>query len=560
DLEKLELYLRENPLKSIEDLLKLEDIIAYLEKEEPLVPDNSIDTVVSNCVLNLVKTEEKEQLFKEIYRVLKPEGRAVISDIVADEDVPVSLKRDPQLWSGCISGAMREDEFIYAFIKAGFNSVRILKYEKEPWQVVDGIEFRSITVEAYKGIEGECIDAGHAVIYLGPFKKVEDFEGHIFELGKRVAVCERTFQNLNQFYKDHFIFIKPSKELPKKPFPCGEKIMYPSPKTTKEGVWKDYRDKACCPTEFTPFQETLNKLGHTLVKRKIEIIQFNVGYLCNESCIHCHISASKSGKIMPESILEVSIELVKRNPNLKVDITGGAPELHPQIEKFITAIAPYASEVYFRTNLTALNSKKNLLPLFKSYNIKVIASFPDLNEGKTNFIRGNGFYKRAVEAVSSLSKEGLGREIPIYIMINPCDLSIGKTDEAIKERYEKFFQSLKIKLSGIFVLNNFPIGRFREYLEKEGKLYEYYKLLYANFNPNTLYGLMCLNMVNISPSGELFECDFNQALGLKLDTPSNIYELLEMGLTFLEGKKIYIGDHCYGCTALSGSSCFGSLT
>ncbi|MFN4196676.1 MAG: DUF3641 domain-containing protein [Caldimicrobium sp.] len=560
DLEKVELYLKENPIKTLEDFLKFEDYIAYLEKEEPLIPDNSIDTVVSNCVLNLVKTEEKEQLFKEIYRVLKPGGRAVISDIVADEDVPEPLKRDPHLWSGCISGALREDELIYAFIKAGFNSVRILKYEKEPWQVIDDIEFRSITVEAFKGKKGECIDGGHAVIYTGPFKRVEDAEGHLFELGKRIAVCERTFQNLKEFYKEHFIFIEPTKEVLKKPFPCGEKIIYRSPKSTKEGLWIDYREQDCCPSEFIPFQETLKNLDQTLVKGKIEIIQFNVGYLCNERCLHCHISASNSGKVMPESIVEASIELIKKYPHLKVDITGGAPELHPQIEKFLNGIAPYASEIFFRTNITALNSKRTLLRLFKSYNIKVIASFPDLSEEKTNFIRGNGFYKRALEVLTSLSKEGLGRDIPLYIIINPCELSLGPKEEEVKENYKRFFQALEINLSGIFVLNNFPIGRFKEYLEKEGKLKDYYKLLYENFNSNTLKRLMCLRMVNISPDGELFDCDFNQALGLKIDGPSNIFDLFEKGLSSLEGNTIKIGDHCYGCTALGGSSCFGSLT
>ncbi|MFN3406768.1 MAG: DUF3641 domain-containing protein, partial [Caldimicrobium sp.] len=473
---------------------------------------------------------------------------------------PEPLKRDPHLWSGCISGAMREDEFIDAFIKAGFSSVRILKYEKEPWQVIDGIEFRSITVEAFKGKKGECIDAGHAVIYMGPFKQVEDAEGHIFELGKRIAVCERTFKNLKQFYKEHFIFIEPAKEVPKKPFPCGEKIIYRSPKITKKGIWIDYRGENCCSTDFISFQETLKNLGQSLVKGKIEIIQFNVGYLCNESCLHCHISASRSGKVMPEPILEASIELIKKHPHLKVDITGGAPELHPQIEKFLSGIAPYASEIFFRTNITALNSKRNLLQLFKSYNIKVIASFPDLSEEKTNFIRRNGFYKRALESLTSLAKEGLGRDIPLYIIINPCELSLGPKEEEIKENFERFFQALKINLSGIFVLNNFPIGRFKEYLEKEGKLNDYYKLLYANFNANTLKKLMCLHMVNISPEGELFDCDFNQALRLKIDKPSNIFELLEKGLSPLEGKTIKIGDHCYGCTALRGSSCFGSLT
>lgn len=141
DLERLDSFLKENPIKYSEDLIKLESFITYLETNEPLIPDNSIDTVVSNCVLNLVKTEDKGILFQEIYRVLKPHGRAVISDIVSDREVPEYLRIDPDLWAGCISGAMKEDRFIDAFIKAGFVSVRILNYEKNPWKVIEGIVF-----------------------------------------------------------------------------------------------------------------------------------------------------------------------------------------------------------------------------------------------------------------------------------------------------------------------------------------------------------------------------------------------------------------------------------
>jgi arsenite methyltransferase len=164
DLEKVEAYLQANPIKTAEDLIIFENYVKELEEKEPLIPDESVDTVVSNCVLNLVKPEDKDRLFSEIYRVLKVGGRAVISDIVSDEDVPPHLQEDPELWSGCIAGALREDKFIQAFLKAGFSSVRVLKWEEKPWQVIEGIEFRSITIEAIKGEKGHCIDAGQAVI------------------------------------------------------------------------------------------------------------------------------------------------------------------------------------------------------------------------------------------------------------------------------------------------------------------------------------------------------------------------------------------------------------
>jgi arsenite methyltransferase len=150
--------------------------------------------VVSNCVLNLVGESEKPGLFAEIFRVLKKGGRAVISDIVADEDVPQHLKDNAELWSGCISGALTEDGFLRAFEEAGFYGIRILKRDERPWQTVDGIEFRSLTLEAFKGKQGPCLERMQAVLYLGPFKSVVDDDGHTLHRGERMAVCDKTFK------------------------------------------------------------------------------------------------------------------------------------------------------------------------------------------------------------------------------------------------------------------------------------------------------------------------------------------------------------------------------
>jgi ubiquinone/menaquinone biosynthesis C-methylase UbiE len=149
-LDKIESWLKNNPISSLTELIAFESECDRLREEETLIKDKSIDIVVSNCVLNLVKPDDKKQLFNEIYRVLKSEGKAVISDIICDRDVPLAMIKDPELWSGCISGAFREDKFIKMFENAGFKQVEILAKQSEPWQVVNGIEFRSLTVKAYK--------------------------------------------------------------------------------------------------------------------------------------------------------------------------------------------------------------------------------------------------------------------------------------------------------------------------------------------------------------------------------------------------------------------------
>ncbi|MDA1259667.1 MAG: methyltransferase domain-containing protein [Planctomycetota bacterium] len=169
-----------------------------MRAEEPMIADDAMDAVVSNCVLNLVAPALKPQLFTEVFRVLKRGGRAVISDIVADREVPLELQHDPELWSGCISGALEERAFLRAFEAAGFHGVQIVARQAEPWQVVEGIEFRSLTVAAYKGKQGPCLDEGHSVIYRGPFAHASDDDGHLFERGVRTPVCAKTFALLGR--------------------------------------------------------------------------------------------------------------------------------------------------------------------------------------------------------------------------------------------------------------------------------------------------------------------------------------------------------------------------
>ncbi|OUC13732.1 MAG: methyltransferase [Alkalinema sp. CACIAM 70d] len=217
NLDPLQAWLNQHPVTSIADLTALEAESERLRREEPLIASNSVDVVVSNCVLNLVKPQDKTQLFEEIYRVLKRGGRAVISDIVCDEPPTENILNDPDLWSGCIAGAFLESEFLQRFEAAGFYGVEILARQEEPWQVIDGIEFRSLTVQAYKGKEGPCFDRNQAVIYKGPWKAVQDDDGHTLLRGERMAVCEKTFNlytDPNGPYAQDFIPVLPQTDVP----------------------------------------------------------------------------------------------------------------------------------------------------------------------------------------------------------------------------------------------------------------------------------------------------------------------------------------------------------
>ncbi len=215
DVEAQERWLAAHPINSGTDLVVFENWRSEQRARTPLISDASVDVVMSNCVLNLVDEAHRQQLIREIYRVLKPGGRAAISDIVSDESVPAHLKADATLWSGCISGAFQEQEFLRAFTDAGFLAVGYDKWDPKPWQVVEGIEFRSVTLTAVKGATGPCLDYGHAVIYRGPYAEVRDDEDHRFPRGERMAVCERTYVFLTEGpYRDDFIGVSPAAREP----------------------------------------------------------------------------------------------------------------------------------------------------------------------------------------------------------------------------------------------------------------------------------------------------------------------------------------------------------
>ncbi len=252
DLDLLDRALSDRPIATAEDFLALEELTSELRQTRPLVADDSVDVVVSNCVLNLVATSEKRRMFLEIHRTLRRGGRAVISDIVCDEPVPEELQRDPDLWTGCISGAMTEDGFLAAFEDAGFYGIRILERQGSPWRTVEGIEFRSLTVEAFKGKEGPCFERQQSVVYRGPFKEVLDDDDHRMERGKRYAVCDKTYQLYRQEpYAQYFELVEPRQPISLEeaaPFDCSRTPIR-HPRETKGMEYDATTDEqACCLT------------------------------------------------------------------------------------------------------------------------------------------------------------------------------------------------------------------------------------------------------------------------------------------------------------------------
>ena len=236
DLELLDRQLQRNPITNAAAFLAVDELAEELRCKQPLIASDSVDVVVSNCVLNLVEPRLKGQLFDEIFRVLKKGGHAVICDIVSDEEVPEEMQNDPELWSGCISGALTEEGFIAGFERAGFYGIQILKRDAQPWRTVQGIQFRPVTIEAFKGKQGACFERNQAVIYRGPFKEVLDDDNHRMERSKRYAVCDKTYNLYKKApYREFFEFVDPIVDIPlsdAKPFDCSRTSLR-HPKETK---------------------------------------------------------------------------------------------------------------------------------------------------------------------------------------------------------------------------------------------------------------------------------------------------------------------------------------
>ncbi|MEV0238000.1 methyltransferase domain-containing protein [Nonomuraea sp. NPDC050786] len=226
DLEFLDAHLARHPVRSHDDLTKLVDLSDRLRRDSPLVPDESIDVVISNCVLNLVAPDRKQDMFHEIARVLRGGGRAIISDIVSDIDVPAAMQADPDLWSGCYSGALQEERFLDGFIQAGLTGLTILKREARPWETVGDVEFRSVTIAAYKPLSPPPPVSGPAAIYRGPFATVTTDTGLHLHRGQVVPVSPQHLPAITSgAYFEHIMMLESEA-------PASERTAHPSDNAT----------------------------------------------------------------------------------------------------------------------------------------------------------------------------------------------------------------------------------------------------------------------------------------------------------------------------------------
>jgi radical SAM/Cys-rich protein len=303
-----------------------------------------------------------------------------------------------------------------------------------------------------------------------------------------------------------------------------------------------------------------------LNRARLETLQVNLGYKCNQSCLHCHVNAGPNRtEMMDEATLALVPQVLATRGIATLDLTGGAPELHPGFRALVRTARAQGVRVIDRCNLTILfePGQDDLAPFLAEQKVDVVASLPCYSAANVDRQRGEGVFDKSIAALQQLNSLGYGQAgsgLVLDLVYNPQGASLPPNQQTLQADYKReLFEHFGIVFNQLFALTNMPIQRFGSTLVSKGTFDDYMQLLQGSFHPDNMAGVMCRSLVSVDWQGWLSDCDFNQQLGLPLGTSGirrHLRDLLRIGL---QGQPIHVAGHCYGCTAGQGSSCGGAL-
>lgn len=313
------------------------------------------------------------------------------------------------------------------------------------------------------------------------------------------------------------------------------------------------------------FKDRLKQNGFAALSPvKPEIFQVNVGYMCNQTCKHCHVDAGPHRKEkMSVDVMKLCLEKIEEFETDIVDITGGAPEMNEDFRWFVRELRKTkVREIIVRSNLTIIVSNPKFMDLpefFAENNIRVVSSLPYYQASKTDRQRGNGVFDKSIRALKLLNDAGYGRKFVLDLVYNPGGAFLpGNQSELERDFKHALWKEHGIVFNNLLALTNLPINRFLEYLIESGNYEEYMEKLISSFNPAAIDGLMCKNTLSVDYLGNVYDCDFNQMLNIPIHKNGKKH-LSELSLNDLMDREIQVAEHCFGCTAGAGSSCQGTL-
>ncbi len=313
-----------------------------------------------------------------------------------------------------------------------------------------------------------------------------------------------------------------------------------------------------------------NKIAETnqfpLTPNKLEILQINLGYMCNQVCEHCHVDAGPDRKeIMTRNTMLQCLEVIKKTGAHTLDLTGGAPEMNPEFRWFVEEASKAGIKDFIvRSNLTIIRANKTYhdLPLFfKKHNVHVVSSMPHWTQGKTDKQRGDGVFDKSIKALQELNAVGYGMpdsSLRLDLVYNPSGAFLPGDQKGLEVDFKKaLLKDFNIRFHNLFAITNLPISRFLDYLIASDNYEDYMYALVDAYNPEAVKSVMCTNTISVSWDGWLYDCDFNQMLELKV--ASKVKHISDYHEELLQNRKIITSQHCYGCTAGAGSSCQGTV-
>ncbi|QOR75014.1 MAG: arsenosugar biosynthesis radical SAM protein ArsS [Thermoflavifilum sp.] len=321
------------------------------------------------------------------------------------------------------------------------------------------------------------------------------------------------------------------------------------------------------PDRIPAFQDKLRDHGQWPLRATgIEILQINVGKMCNQTCKHCHVDAGPDRReVMTRETMQYCVDVVKAHHIPIVDITGGAPEMNPHFRWLVEALSPLGVHLMVRCNLTIILANKryhDLPEFYKTHRMEVIASLPFYAADRTDRQRGEGVFAHSIEALRMLNEVGYGYPdtgLQLHLVYNPAGAFLPPSQAQLQQEYQQvLWERYGIRFNQLFVITNMPISRYLEYLLATGNYETYMQKLVQAFNPAAISGLMCRNTLSVSWDGYLYDCDFNQMLDIPVQ-PEERRHIHQFRADLLSHRAIRVHQHCYGCTAGAGSSCGGQI-
>ena len=573
-LEVAERYQQEQAERFGFEESNVEFRLGYIEDLEAIgIEDESIDLVVSNCVVNL--SPFKELVMNEVYRVLKPGGELYFSDVYASRRLPDELRDDPVLHSECLGGATYAEDFRQLMRRAGWPHV--VWTVDDPMYVGDlAIEtrvgftsFRSRTIRAIKcdGLEETEEDYGQHATYLGGMPEMPryfDFDSELrFVKGKPRAVSGNTARMLEASRYGKYFEVSPAR-LHRGAFNAERAQQAFEVRKGKRVVDLKMLEDAYDRADYLTFEERVGQPSLLQTCDHQTTMQVNITYACNLACRHCYLECTpQKTEAMSHETLEKCLEAFKAGGFKTMDITGGSPELHPDFEWFLRESAKLG-DVIVRTNLTLEQQPEyaHYLDVFAEVGPQVVASLPFYDPRGTESQRGSRVFERAIASIRELNKRGYGQgsDLKLHRVYNVAGPFLPLPQDMIESIYHTVLERDQgVKFDHLFAFNNWACGRFAADLLDMGMFDDYLALLADNFNAMAITRLMCRDMVNIDYDGRLYDCEPNHVLGLPIQVDGRDATIDDMLAGQLPPRQVRTNPLCYSCSAGFGSSCGGAL-